>query len=64
MPRSVSEDVSHVAEPLHTVALLNAKNAKEIVLYGEKNSPKSRANVEVNEGMLSSKDSVFTSHSD
>lgn len=63
VPGSVSEDVPHVAEPLRTVALSNAKNAKERVLCVEKNSPKSRANVEVNEGVLSSRESVFTSQS-
>lgn len=60
--RSVSEEVSHVAEPLNTLALSNDKNAKERVLCREKSSPKSR-NVEVNEGVMSSKELSFTSHS-
>lgn len=64
VPGSVSEDVSHGAESLHTVGLSNAKDAKERVPFGEKSSPKSRSNVEVTEGVLSSKESVVTSHSD
>lgn len=62
VPRSVSEEVSHGAEPLNTVALSNAQNAKERVTCREKSSPKSR-NAEVNEGVMSSKELSFTSHS-
>ena len=62
VPRSIFEKVSHCVESLHIVGLLNAKNGKKRVPFGEKSCPKSRSNIEFTKGVLSSKELVITSH--